>query len=222
MPTIAIVGAGPGLGLALAKQFGRNGYSAALIARNPQKLDGLVEALNREGIEAAGFPADTADSLALRDALASASSRFGGIQVLEYSPYTAGPGFMVNPLDVTVENLREPVDSLLFGTVAAVQSVLPAMRQAGQGTILITAGVGSIDPVPFFGTLNAAQAAARNWTLNLRSQLVDSGVYVAHIAVGLMIGDNAPDGYPSMSADEIAKIYWEMHLSRSEAERIIA
>ncbi|GAB2715349.1 SDR family NAD(P)-dependent oxidoreductase [Arthrobacter bambusae] len=222
MPTIAIVGAGLGLGLALAKQFGRNGYSAALIARNPQKLDGLVEALNREGIEAAGFPADTADSLALRDALASASSRFGGIQVLEYSPYTAGPGFMVNPLDVIVENLREPVDSLLFGTVAAVQSVLPAMRQAGQGTILITAGVGSIDPVPFFGTLNAAQAAARNWTLNLRSQLVDSGVYVAHIAVGLMIGDNAPDGYPSMSADEIAKIYWEMHLSRSEAERIIA
>ena len=42
MPTIAIIGAGPGLGLALAKKFGQNGYNAALIARNPDTLDTLV------------------------------------------------------------------------------------------------------------------------------------------------------------------------------------
>lgn len=222
MPTIAIVGAGPGLGLALARQFGLNGYSAALIARNPHRLADLVEILSRDGIEAAGFTADATDSQALRMALDDAKGHFGAIDVLEYSPYSSGPGAMVNPLDVTIENLRPAIDSLLFGSVTAVQAVLPAMRRAGNGTILITAGIGSINPVPYFGTLNAAQAAARNWTLNLRNQLVDTGVYVAHVAVGLMIGDDAPDGYPHMSADEIAKVYWQMHLERTEAERIIS
>ena len=45
MPTIAIVGAGPGLGLALARTFGRHGYSAALVARNPQTLETLTATL---------------------------------------------------------------------------------------------------------------------------------------------------------------------------------
>jgi NAD(P)-dependent dehydrogenase (short-subunit alcohol dehydrogenase family) len=42
MPVIAIVGAGPGLGLAIAHRFGAEGYQVALIARNQQKVDGLA------------------------------------------------------------------------------------------------------------------------------------------------------------------------------------
>lgn len=221
MPTIAIVGAGPGLGLALAKQFGRNGYSAALIARNTERLDGMVAELATENIPAAAFTADTSDPAALAQALAQATERFGAIDVLEYSPYTAGRGSMVDPLDVTLDNLEPVIRAILFGAVVSVQAVLPAMREAGRGTILLTAGIGSINPVPYFGTLNTAQAATRNWAFNLRNQLADTDVYVAHVAIGLLIGDEAPAGYPHMPAAEIAEIYWELHTSRTEAERVI-
>lgn len=58
MKTIAIVGAGPGLGLSIAKKFGTNGFQVALISRNADKLNPLVDELKGLGIEAAAFPAD--------------------------------------------------------------------------------------------------------------------------------------------------------------------
>ncbi|WP_443034853.1 SDR family NAD(P)-dependent oxidoreductase [Streptomyces sp. BE133] len=71
MPTVAIVGAGPGLGLSIAKAFGGHGFDVALISRTKEKLDGLVEELTATGITADGFPADVADPRQERVAAAS-------------------------------------------------------------------------------------------------------------------------------------------------------
>jgi NAD(P)-dependent dehydrogenase (short-subunit alcohol dehydrogenase family) len=84
-PTIAIVGAGPGLGRSSAKIFGGHGFTIALISRSKDKLDTLVAELAASGITALGFPADVADHAALAAALRQAAAEFGGIDVLEYS-----------------------------------------------------------------------------------------------------------------------------------------
>ena len=55
MKTLAIVGAGPGLGLSLAKTFGQQDYRIALIARSQEKLDSYVQQLQDLHIEAAGI-----------------------------------------------------------------------------------------------------------------------------------------------------------------------
>ena len=86
MPTIAIVGAGQGLGLSIAKVFGRNGFSVALVARNQEKLDVLAGELGDAGIDAAGFTADVTDRPSLTAAFARIKERFGRVDVLEYSP----------------------------------------------------------------------------------------------------------------------------------------
>jgi len=86
VPSIAIVGAGPGMGLAIARTFGSRGFDVALIARNRDKLGELVLRLGAEGITADAFPADVLDHNALTQALKSAATRFGGVDVLEYSP----------------------------------------------------------------------------------------------------------------------------------------
>ncbi|MGH3085599.1 MAG: SDR family NAD(P)-dependent oxidoreductase, partial [Gaiellaceae bacterium] len=65
MPSIAIVGAGPGLGLAIARTFGSEGYDVALVSRHRAKLDGLIDQLASENIAAAAFPADVLDRAAL-------------------------------------------------------------------------------------------------------------------------------------------------------------
>jgi short-subunit dehydrogenase len=75
MPSIAIVGAGPGMGLAIARTFGSRGYDVALIARNRAKLDDLVGRLAAEDITAAAFPADVRDHDALSQALTSTCPR---------------------------------------------------------------------------------------------------------------------------------------------------
>ncbi|MFE4174025.1 SDR family NAD(P)-dependent oxidoreductase [Streptomyces sp. NPDC056909] len=55
---IAVFGAGSGLGVSLARRFGREGFRVALVARRKDRLDALVEQLAGEGIEAAAFPGD--------------------------------------------------------------------------------------------------------------------------------------------------------------------
>ena len=222
MPTIAIVGAGPGLGLALARTFGSEGFNVALIARNAAKLDNLVSQLAAEQISAAACTADLTDRRALRQALHSVAKRFDGIDVLEYSP-AAATG-RLTPVDVhqaSPENVQPQMEFYVYGAMTAAAAVLPAMLDAGRGTLLFTTGGGSIRPVPYFGNVTAAMAAFRNWALNLGSAVSTSGVHVAHIAIDVWIGDEAPEGKDSMPARDIAPLYWELHTNRTEHELVV-
>ena len=109
MPSIAIIGAGPQLGLAIARTFGAQGYDVALIARNRAKLDSLVGQLASDGITAAAFPADVLDHPALTQAIGDAAARFGGIDVLE--------------------DVQEQIESQLYGAIAAAYWELHNKRE---------------------------------------------------------------------------------------------
>lgn len=224
MPTIAIIGAGPGLGLAIARTFGAQGFDVALISRNQAKLDALVAELAAEGITAAGFPADVLDRQGLRAALSAAAQRFGRIDVLEYSPAdaSAGPLAPVDIRDATPENVQPQIEYYLYGAMAATEEVLPALLEAGAGTLLFTTGAGSMYPVAQYGNVTAGGAALRNWSLNLGQALAGSGVHVAHVAIALMIADEAPvSGMDFLPARDIAPLYWEVHHSRAVHELVV-
>ena len=221
MPTIAIVGAGPGMGLAIARAFGSRGFDVALVARNQTKLDGLVDQLAAEGITAAAFPADVLDHDALTQALKNAATRFGGIDVLEYSPAgSIATAALTTPSQTTPDDVRREMDFNLYGAITATRAVLPAMREAGAGTLLYSGGVGSIDPLPMLGNVNAAQAALRNWVINLHKELAGTGVQAAHVAIGVWIGTDGPPGAPTATADQIAPVYWDLHTHHDDAERV--
>ncbi|GLI00531.1 SDR family NAD(P)-dependent oxidoreductase [Phytohabitans aurantiacus] len=221
MPTIAIIGAGPQLGLAIARAFGSRGFDVALVARNGAKLDDLVGRLGAEGITAAAFPADVLDRDALTQALKDAAAHFGGIDVLEYSPAgTLGSTAMTNPSETDPSHVEHEMGFQLYGAIAATRAVLPAMREAGGGTLLYTTGAGSIDPVPMLANVNAAAAALRNWVLNLSKELAGTGVHAAHVAIGVSIGIANIPGIPTVPAEKIAPVYWDLHTSRDEAERV--
>ncbi|MET8776914.1 SDR family oxidoreductase [Nocardia sp. NPDC004654] len=221
MPSIAIVGAGPGMGLAIARTFGSRGYDVALIARNRAKLDGLVGRLTAEGITAAAFPADVLDRDALTQALKDAAARFGGIDVLEYSPAPSIESMtLTTPSQTSPSDVEELMGFNLYGAITATQAVLPAMREAGAGTLLFTNGGGSIDPQPMLGNINAAQAALRNWVLNLHKELAGTGIHAAHVGIGVWIGAGGPPGAPTAEAENIAPLYWDLHTQRDQAERV--
>ncbi|MFB4271500.1 SDR family NAD(P)-dependent oxidoreductase [Nonomuraea sp. GTA35] len=223
MPSIAIVGAGPGMGLAIARTFGSRGFDVALIARTKDKLETLVGQLEADGVNAAAFPADVLDRPALAAALDAAADRFGGIDVLEYSPapHSPVPGLtMAVPSEVTVDNLQPQIEYNVYGALTAARAVLPAMRQAGAGTLLFTTGGGSVHPIPMLGNVNAAAAALRNWVLNLHNELAGSGVYAAHVAIGTWIGEGGPEGIPAATPEQIAPLYWELYERRDQPELV--
>jgi NAD(P)-dependent dehydrogenase (short-subunit alcohol dehydrogenase family) len=220
MPTIAIVGAGPGLGLSIAKIFGGHGFEVALISRSKDNLDGLLAQLAKAGIRAAAFPADVTDRPSLTAALEAAATYFGAIDVLEYSAHSGLN--RLSPAEVTVENLQSQIEHLLYGAVAATQAVLPAMRKAGRGTLIYTMGGGAINPYPMLAAMNASQAALRNWVHNLNGTLADTGVYAANVVISVFIGAQPPaPNIPHADPDDIARAYWDMYTNRDEREHLI-
>ncbi|MEU7326850.1 SDR family NAD(P)-dependent oxidoreductase [Streptomyces griseoviridis] len=222
MTSISIVGAGPQLGMAIARTFGSQGLDVALISRNREKLDGLVGTLTGEGISAAAFPADVLDPEALTRALKDAAARFGGIDVLEYSP-NSGPdsAFLSTPANTDPSHVQQELEFQLYGAIAATKAVLPVMREAGTDTLLFTTGARSVNPQPPTANISAAGAALRNWAINLHKELDNTGIQAAHIGIDATIGTPTFYGQPRVTADRISPLYWELHTThRDQAERI--
>lgn len=219
MPTIAIVGAGPGLGLAIAKVFGGHGFEVALISRSRENLDALVTGLSQAGVAAAGYPADVADRPSLVAALREVKRAHGDVEVLEYSPatpLTIAELAPAEPLDVTVENVQAHLERGLYGAITATREVIPDMLARGSGALFFTTGASSALTIPRLANIGAAGAALRNWALSLHRVVASQGVYVAHVPIAVMIGGEDAGNQP----DTIAQLYWDMYTSREQAEHL--
>ncbi|MFE0148891.1 SDR family NAD(P)-dependent oxidoreductase [Nonomuraea sp. NPDC059007] len=213
--TLVVVGAGPGLGMGVARAFGRAGFQVGLIARTPEKLDALVAELTDLGIGAAAFPADVRDRDALAAALAAVKERLGTIDVLEYGPSPTGP--ITNAVQTTVESATAQLELNLLGAVHAVGQVLPDMRARGDGAVLLTTGVSSTVPAPFLANVGAAMAGLRNWAHSLHTELRPEGVYVGTVTIATGIAPGGGEGDP----DAIGARYLRMYRQREEVEEVV-
>lgn len=214
MKTIAIVGAGPGMGLAIARTFGRQGFQVALVARTQSNLDSLVGQLAHEGIVAAGFTANVADRPSLVAAISAIKAHFGAIDVLEFSPVDyALP--IASPTAVRIENLQPQIDFYLYGALTAVEQVLPDMLARGSGTLLFSTGASSVNPGPMFANVGIVTAGLRNWIYTLHAELAPQGIQAAHVAIAAWIGRQ-----PGAEAEAISPLYWDLYTQRDKVELV--
>ncbi|MEJ3747654.1 SDR family NAD(P)-dependent oxidoreductase [Actinomycetes bacterium KLBMP 9797] len=232
--TLAIFGAGPVLGLSVARRFGQEGFRVALVARTRKNLDRLVAELAGAGVEAAGFTADVYDRGQLAAAVAAINEAYGQIDVAAFSPGGGTMGDGIAPvLDVEPDNLQLILDQFLLSGVALVRAVLPDMVARGGGAILFTAGRSGVRPVPFLGNAGMAQAALRNYYLNLHRVLADQGVYVGAVNIGALIEGSvphraivaAPGPLPFepevIHPDVFAEAFWTLYRNRAEPEALV-
>ncbi|CQR59097.1 SDR family NAD(P)-dependent oxidoreductase [Paenibacillus riograndensis] len=214
MKTIAIVGAGAGLGMSIAKKFGQNGFRVALISRNEEKLNQLVIELEQLGIEAAPFQADILNKEQIEVAFAAIKEKYGFIDVLEYSP-TPSINTVTPTLDVTEENALYQFQFNVLGALSSVRQVLPEMLDKQSGALLFTTGGAAIHPVPMMGNVGIAISGLRNYIFNLNSELADKGVYAGHLSIGIWMQPN------SGVQDKIADIWYDMYTKRDRVEEFI-
>ncbi|MEU5169661.1 SDR family NAD(P)-dependent oxidoreductase [Streptomyces mutomycini] len=209
MTTLALIGAGPGLGQATARRFGREGLSVALISRTRANVDGLAAELASEGITARGYAANARDPQALRAALDAAAADLGPIEVLQYSPVPAKE-FMKPVLETTADDLVGPVEQSVYGPVTAVQHVLPGLRELGRGTILLINGSSAVTPNGNVTGTSVAFAAESAYGQMLHDALAGEGIHVAQLIIPRGIGGGEPDHEPDALADRI----WSLHTER--------
>ncbi|MFJ4295670.1 SDR family NAD(P)-dependent oxidoreductase [Curtobacterium sp. NPDC089689] len=211
MSTIAITGAGRGLGAAIARRFGSEGLAVALIARNQERVDELANELAGEGITARGFAADVHDLDALGDALDQATDALGPIEVLAYSPLPAKE-FLKSVLDTTVGELQAAVAFSVLAPARAVQHVLPGMRKAGTGTVLFINGSSAARPNAKVAGTSTGFAGESAYGQMLHDALQPEGIRVHQ----LIIPNAIAPGHPTHDPDVLAHTLWEQHTTGSE------
>ncbi len=196
---LLIIGAGPGVGIAVARRFGRGGYRVTLLARSPDRLAELASGLaGLAGVAAqvATVAADAGDPDGLRTTLRSLYARSGAPGVLVYNAALITPDSL---LDSDVAHLRHAYDVDVISAVVAAQVAAAPMRAAGTGTILFTSG----DPARTLATLSLGKAALRSAATILCADLADDGVRVASVTVAGAVAEGTP-----FSPDRIAEKYW--------------
>lgn len=209
MTTIAIIGAGPGLGAAIANKFGSEGLSVALISRNQDKLDRLSTSLTASGITARGYAADVRDREALSRALDEASRELGPIEVLNYSPVPSGD-FMRPVLETTVEELTAATEFSILGPLTAVQQVLPGMDELGRGTILLVNGSSAATPNASVAGVSIAFAGESAYGTMLHDALKPRNIHVGQLIIPGAIGG----GDPLFAPEALAERLWTIHSQR--------
>jgi NAD(P)-dependent dehydrogenase (short-subunit alcohol dehydrogenase family) len=201
MPSAVIIGAGPGIGLSVARRFAREGFDIGLIARTRATLDASVAAVAESGTRTVAATADVADDEALRAALAQLTHAVGVPDVLVYNAAA------IQSDDVGELTADQQLDAWavnVVGAISAVARLAPAMAERGHGTILITGGMPT--PIPEVTSLSLGKAGVRALAELLAARYWPAGVHVATITVG---GAVEPGG--AFDPDEIAEEYWLLH-----------
>ena len=211
MSTLAIIGAGRGLGAAVARRFGREGFAVALISRHQGRLDALASELEEDGVRAQGFAADVRDPASLARALEQATEALGPIEVLQYSPLPQ-KDFMRPVLETTPADLVGPVEFSIYGPVAAVHQVVPGMRFLGEnkGTILFVNGGSAVKPGRNVTGTSVAFAGQAAYAELLHEVLAEEGIHVSQLIIGGRIVEGDKDKDPAVLAEHL----WRLHTER--------
>ena len=236
MKTIAIFGAGPALGLSIARRFGREGYRVALVARRQESLDELAAAL--PAVETTTFRADLLDPAQLTAAVAAIEDRFGHVDVAVWSP-----GALDQPrvpvLDIDPDDLPGQLDMLLLAPIRLTRLLLPGMRKRGDGAILYASGILAITPVPQLGNVGIALAGMRNYVFSAHTALSGDGVYLGVVPIGGLIKNSAAEAavlntptqfegfdmealkLTTLDPDDVAEVFWDLNLKRDRTEEVV-
>ena len=226
-----VLGAGPGLGLSVARRFGREGYFPVLVSRSGARHAGYLASLAGDGIDATALAADVRDQAQIRSALDTIADRHGPVELLYYGPATVDPAALPKPITETDPAAVREAMSWVYPAIDVTGQVLPAMTERGSGGLLFAGGLSAIRPMPGLGALAVASAALRNYALTLHAGLAGTGVYAGTLTIGGLIerGDIyrfvssqrerfSDAGIVSLDPDEIADAAWDLYANRDRAE----
>ena len=199
-PSVAITGAGSGLGRALAIKLAAKGYRVFGTARSEQHVADLQQV---SGGNVALTLSDITDQRAVRAWVGKVSDELGerGLDVLISNAGTLTPG----PLEVIpLDDIRREFEVNVFGAMAVINGFLPALRKSRGRIVQIGAMTGRL-PVPFDGPSSASKAAFEALADVYRLELKPFGIAFVMVQAG-----NMRTGGPAKTAAALKRIADDM------------
>ncbi len=201
-----VIGAGPGLGAAIAHRFAQEGFPVTLIARRRDAAEEIAARVRGRGVPALSLEADVTDEDALRSAIDRSVEEFGIPDVVVYNAALIrrdAPG------DLTAKQYVDAYMVNVVGALTAAAHAAPAMASRGLGSFIITSGMPQ--PIAQYTSLSLGKAAVRALAEILHQQYGSDGVHVATVTV---YGSIAPGS--KFDPQDIAECYWLIHTQRRD------
>lgn len=213
----AILGVGPGNGAALAKTFSSRGYAVALCSRNEEQLNRIAAPLDNTHV----FTYDVRDINAPASVFPRIREKLGPIDILIYN---AGAGKFASIDDATVEEFQAAWEVNARGLFQAAKAVLPDMRAAGGGNIVVIGATASIKAGAGFTPFASAKSAQRALAQSMARHLGPEKIHVSYVIIDGIINlertrarlPDKPDEF-FMEPDQIAESVYFLTQQPSQA-----
>jgi short-subunit dehydrogenase len=202
MKTFLSIGSGPGMGLATAERFAKEGFRIVLSARNQDKTEELAKQLKAKGYDVEVRSVDASNPESITSLIAGVEKQTGPIDVLHYNAASMRKATITEqPRDSFNGDLAVNIG----GALVAVQTVVPTMSERGAGSILLTGGGFALEPSSDYMSLSIGKAGVRALAHGLFESLKAKGIHVATVTVAAFVdpGSNA--------AQAVADQFWKLH-----------
>lgn len=176
----AVLGAGPGLGGAVAYAFARTGYHVIVMTRTAESAAPTLERVRASSLSAEWRQCDSTDAASLDQAFAGTAP-----DVLVYNVSEAPRRQGI--LEMDPKELTRGLEVNATGLLMAAQRVLPGMAARGSGTVLVTGATASFRGGELFGGIAACKFAVRALTQSMAREFAPRGVHVCHVRIDAVI-----------------------------------
>jgi NAD(P)-dependent dehydrogenase (short-subunit alcohol dehydrogenase family) len=185
-----VTGANRGIGLELVRQLARQGYTAILGSRDPDKGEAAAAGLRGQGLEVEARTIDVTDATGVEALGRSLRADHGRLDVLvnnaaiHYDTWQSG-------IDADLQIVREALETNLLGAWRTAQACLPLLRRSRHGRLVnVSSGAGSLAGMGA-GTpaYSVSKAALNAMTRVLAAELKGEGVLVNAICPGWVATD---------------------------------
>ena len=222
-----VVGAGEGVGQAVAAAFAQTGLVACL-TRRPRHLDALqrqADAIIDAGFQARAYGVDARDEAEMAGLVDRIESEVGPI---EAAVFNIGANVMFPTLDTTTRVYTKVWEMAALAGFLTGREVARVMQPRGRGTILFTGATASLRGRAGFSAFAGAKHALRALAQSMAKELGPQGIHVAHIMIdgaidGAFTRENASGYADRLRGDaillpaEIAKNYVWLHQQHRSA-----
>lgn len=221
----AIVGAGEGLGRALAVKFASKGFDLALISRSEANSAAAMQAA-KDGNSASDvrfYSADATEAETIAAALSAVRHDMGEIDILIYN--ARGDFTACEPLEMSYDALEDVFRVEVIGAFAAAKAVLPAMIRRSRGTVFFSSATAAYRGSRTHPLYAIGKFGLRALSQSLAKAYAGDGVHIVHVRLDCdldvpvmreLYGDRY-DPEKLASPDEVAESYWLTHLQPRSA-----
>ena len=185
-----ITGGSSGIGLAIARALGQDGYGLTISSRRPEKLEAAAQGLRDEGLDVNAVPANMADEEEIKRIAESHRRRFGRLDVLINN---AGIGIGSAVADTATKKLDLQLDVNLRGVYLMARECIPMLKEAGaeHGKALIanTASIAGKRGQGWLSAYSATKFGVVGLSQGLHKELSNDGIQVTALCPGFVATD---------------------------------